>query len=695
MPDVRISLNTSQTVRLPDGERVRLVPSDYEPPDPEAEIVAHYDATEENTGTLSTLLDQEGGYDLEGSAEVVADGINGEQAYYFDGSDDAANDEIELEEPFAIALVYELPDAGTEGHLFDCGPDSDEEFYIRNHSSAGIQHDAGHFRNDNRLSWIESTAGPNVLFLDVGERGSAAFYNHSSGIRVNGVDRISGYPAEQSRSDPDDVYNFLEGLSVANAAGGGETLEVTASEILLYDNPDEELLSDEEERLLDKYGIDRESEDDLDEPLIHGTGSWGINNRPQAVYDDETDTTYWTWHGERGAAGCSAYHHDTGELEHGVAEVVNTMPGDDHWAATIHIRDDGHLQMFYARDGDMHQAVSTDPYDVTDWETETHELTNNYPMPIVPWDGADELWLLTLPNSYELGNGDSVDQNQCLIFYSDNEGQTWDYDDHTVLVDLDDEDERVYVHPYADHDNDRIHFVMGDENNDPSGMYYWYWDLDSDEFCQADGTVIQDADEPITDKHDVDVVDEEFADGDGADSIKNYDIIVDDDGRPCLGYIKHEENPRKGPDQGDWADPEYADLRAYWAGFNPDDGEWVTSEITEVGTCMADNHIVSGGVLLDAIDPTIVRISVEQDDRNFQVQEWQTDDWGETFEKARDLSPAGETVDQPTKRYRAKSPRNHNGEIPAIYCAGMYYDFERHNANMELVYGESGDWNEW
>ncbi len=85
-----------------------------------------------------------------------------------------------------------------------------------------------------------------------------------------------------------------------------------------------------------------------------------------------------------------------------------------------------------------------------------------------------------------------------------------------------------------------------------------------------------------------------------------------------------------------------------------------------MGDSLPENHYYEGGLSLDSADPTSVYVSVEQPNRNYEIQEWQTSGNGSSWTKQRDVSAADATFASPTKRGRPISPRGHQGDLPIL-----------------------------
>ena len=84
-------------------------------------VVAHYDATtESSTGSISTIEDQVGDNDLDGSCTVIDDGIGGEQAYRFDGTEHMFSNSLVADtEDIGVILVVQLQNPSSNDHMFD------------------------------------------------------------------------------------------------------------------------------------------------------------------------------------------------------------------------------------------------------------------------------------------------------------------------------------------------------------------------------------------------------------------------------------------------------------------------------------------------------------------------------------------------------------------------------------------------
>jgi hypothetical protein len=94
-----------------------------------------------------------------------------------------------------------------------------------------------------------------------------------------------------------------------------------------------------------------------------------------------------------------------------------------------------------------------------------------------------------------------------------------------------------------------------------------------------------------------------------------------------------------------------------------------------MGGAMPESHYYESGLCLDSQDPTTVYVGVEQSNRNYQIQEYNTSDEGSSWTKVGNRSEATATITSPTKRGRPISPRNHDGTMDMLWFAGTYDDF--------------------
>lgn len=122
-----------------------------------------------------------------------------------------------------------------------------------------------------------------------------------------------------------------------------------------------------------------------------GRGAVYEGHGPQAVYDEDTHTTYVVYRGPDADPYATAYDHDTGAFAEPTRIGENPLSNqDNHGPPSVVIDDDGHMLAFYGSHGQYHQvARTTSPKDVSDWENlgEMNDVPGGtYPSP-VRYDG--------------------------------------------------------------------------------------------------------------------------------------------------------------------------------------------------------------------------------------------------------------------------------------------------------------------
>lgn len=374
-------------------------------------------------------------------------------------------------------------------------------------------------------------------------------------------------------------------------------------------------------------------------------GTWSIHQRPRALRHN--DTTFIGSITSDAVINISEFDNQTGEI---MTTDLDTMSiADDHSSPSIYIRDDDRLVVFWSDRSDnqdqMKWSISDNALDISsfgDIQTFTTADNADYPQPL-PWDGGLRLY-------YRSGGSLSGSW-----YYRDSSDGGESFGTEQRMTDF--ENDRIYVQAFKD--GAKIHFAMGDHRMSDSGIYHWY--LEGGDYYQTDGTLIQSADNALTSINDVTTVYDGSATGNNP--AKQYDLIVEN-GTPHVAFTQHVETGSGGGD---------GDYRAMWGKW--DGSQWLTSEITEMGGALPEQHYYEGGLSLDSQDPTTVYLSTEQADRNYQIQEWSTADAGDTWTKVADRSLATATFTDPTKRGRPISPRNHQGDLDCIWWAGEYNDF--------------------
>lgn len=399
-------------------------------------------------------------------------------------------------------------------------------------------------------------------------------------------------------------------------------------------------------------------------------GIWTIHQRPRAIRYD--DYTFVGWMDSDSSIGITKYDHTDNSATHETIGSVTDDRDDDHSSPALYIRPDERMIVFWSprsgsQENEMIWRISDNALDISTWgpeKTFSESSDVDYYLP-VEWNGDLRVY-------YRVGGTGSFWKYRV----STDDGDS--FPDDNVVVDDSDED-YIYIHIYR-HDN-RLHHAVGDHRMVTPSIRHWY--LEDGDYYESDGTHIQSADSAITD------IMETTAVYDGTDSGNNppkqWDLVVDSNGNPYTAFVEHVETGDDGGGDGDY--------RARWAGW--DGTEWVVgSEIAQMGGSITHDdpgHYYSSGLGLDDQDPTITYVSVEVEDRNYQVRKYDTDDFGSTWDRT-DLSAADEVDgvesgdDGSGKRGRPISPRNHQGDLVALWWAGMYDDY------MDGEWRNGGGW---
>ena len=216
---------------LVDGEEIVGIPDS---------VVAQYDATEEDsTGSISSIDDLIGSFDLSGTVEVISNGINGLKTYRFDGVDDLMQQDSTMasEEPFAIiAVVEQQEDFDSNKDIWDGVPD--ENFQLQDNgigNTYNIRRDGSGY--DENIEAEDDPSEPQILETHGIEGGGMELYQ-------NGI-----FLGEDGSGDSD-----LDGLTLAADGAGDGNIEMDFGEVVVLEGFSDSDIQSERERLSDKWG---------------------------------------------------------------------------------------------------------------------------------------------------------------------------------------------------------------------------------------------------------------------------------------------------------------------------------------------------------------------------------------------------------------------------------------------------------
>ena len=200
-------------------------------------VVAHYDATvEESTGGITSITDLEGSYDLSGSATVISDGINGQQSFRFDGTDDRMrNQSISLsDEPFSIVFVCETQEGRPTDNALGWYWSNYDDFDVALQDE-GDTFDTWRGGDSERNDTPDDD--PHLFICELYDNDRYRLERDGSTILDNSLNA-----------------GDLNGFRLAEA--NDRYLEVDFGEIVLLENHTSDDLQSERERLSDKWSID-------------------------------------------------------------------------------------------------------------------------------------------------------------------------------------------------------------------------------------------------------------------------------------------------------------------------------------------------------------------------------------------------------------------------------------------------------
>ncbi|WP_255171418.1 BNR-4 repeat-containing protein [Natrononativus amylolyticus] len=390
-------------------------------------------------------------------------------------------------------------------------------------------------------------------------------------------------------------------------------------------------------------------------------GNYGVDARwiwftnPRAVrHVDDRDRTYLCYLG--GPSGrdivAAAYDHDDRSFLTTV--LASEFSADDHTNPSIHVREDGHVLVFWAgHNGDaLFSAVSSEPESIAAFERpgRIEQESVTYPNPVrAPW--SDELYLFYRDRTYTSDATDDkygyVGDGNVYYRVSTDGGRTWG--DQTRIVRPPEGHYSMYFVPAAGEEAIHFFFTDAERGGDAPKWNVMYARFRDGSFAAADGTPIADPDELPLRKDDLEVVYDSTAPGNHSTWI--WDAAVDADGHPVAAYATFPSTLAH----------EYRYAR--WDG-----DRWRDFHLADAGRYVARRPIelhYSGGLSLDRDDPSVVYGCVARGD-DCVLRRFETDTGGETWaEVPVTRRPNGCDL-------RPVVPRNASDELPVLWLAGSY-----------------------
>lgn len=349
----------------------------------------------------------------------------------------------------------------------------------------------------------------------------------------------------------------------------------------------------------------------------------------------------------------AAYDHDSGSFTSTVVE--GSFSKDDHTNPAIHVRDDGHVLLFWAghNGNEMFYEISDDPESVTTFGSRGSFAGESvtYPNPVQSPDGRDDLYLFYRDRVYTKDTTNNrwgyIGDGNVYYRVSEDGGKTWG--DRTEIAAPPDGHYSLYFIPSKGLDAVHLFFTDAERGGDAPKWNVMYAKFRDGSFYAADGRLLAGpSDLPMT-VDDLDMVYNSRAQGNADAWI--WDAAVDDDGNPVVAYATFPST----------FNHEYRYAR--W------DGErWLDYHLVDAGQYIAQRPIelhYSGGLAIDPEDPSVVYGCVTEDGKS-TLRRFETQTGGKTW-AVRDVTRRSVGFD-----IRPVVPRNAHKDIPVLWLTGSY-----------------------
>jgi len=208
---------------------------------PDSVVTQHDATTESSTGGITTISDLVGSRDLSGSASVISDGINAQQSYRFDGTDDlmtesAGSEFAAASDDFAFLFVAQQQEPSTTDAFYvDGGEDLEFGLQDNNNDVFRVYRNSGSFNGTSSLGadqeahlFLVESVGTSDVRLEVDGSEVATNTNQDGG---------------------------LIGHTLGGRANDSDHLQVDIGQFEILVNYTSSELSDREQELSDKWGI--------------------------------------------------------------------------------------------------------------------------------------------------------------------------------------------------------------------------------------------------------------------------------------------------------------------------------------------------------------------------------------------------------------------------------------------------------
>jgi hypothetical protein len=381
---------------------------------------------------------------------------------------------------------------------------------------------------------------------------------------------------------------------------------------------------------------------------LSDSGAWNWYGNPRGLYDDGRLITGWVR--DNGSVQATQYNLETGEKTTNTLITADEIKSggeiDDHNNPSFFKTSDGRYTTFFSghNEDDMFYRVSTNPNDASQWGGRSTIGTNvsgnkgyTYPQAFalpgetdkvfLAWRGAD--WNPT----YSIGTYDKDDQSWTWTNASNYISGNNSARPYTLIKGNEDSIGMVFTDSHPRGSNNNLYYAAI-RRDDGGNLVY----------ARANGTTIGKLSDGALNRSDAEKIFDRSAAPD-ADNCWGWDIAFDSDDRPVVTYATFV------PDEDHSSDESYDTHQYRYARW--DGSEWQEHTlVTDAGGTIANLNVnlgaqedhYSGGISLDPSNPDIVYLS-QKVDGQFEIQQWITEDAGETWTtRTLTSTPADEDV---------------------------------------------------
>lgn len=341
----------------------------------------------------------------------------------------------------------------------------------------------------------------------------------------------------------------------------------------------------------------------MTDALEIGPGYWTFFGVPRAIQVDDTTFVGAMPGNVSQTVVYEIDHTDRSVSTHVVDDNPPTTVGafDDHIPAQVNLLNDGRIIASWERRSQIHYRIGDSTPSPVWGDIETIGESGYEADYSSPVDTGDRLFMF---HRFKI----QTNWYTYRYFESSDGGDTWS--GPTTLVDTD--SQWGYTSPYLD--GDLIHFVVSDhprtdQGGEPANIWYFYWDLVTDTFHEADGTQIAtDQELPLDMVNDLEVVYDFDVHGDRS---WFWDITVDD-GTPVIAYATF---------------PNFHNKHEYYIA-RWDGSSWTREKVADAGGFIegsGDETAYSGGIAINHDDVDTVYGSVEYEPDKHRLQRFVND----------------------------------------------------------------------